>query len=81
MPSLTVQTENVTAGLTAQLIEPLQGEKDTESNYPFILPSSQDRGSRRLLPDDGIEVQAGEKIISVIPIDRSLCKGKLVCDI
>ena len=40
-------------------------------SVPYIL----DHGSRRLLPDDIMELQAGNEIILVVPIDKP-CKER-----
>ena len=46
--------------------------------YPCTLSSIQDRVARRLLPDDVMELQARDKVISVLPMENPRTEGRNV---
>ena len=45
---------------------------------PKSLPSIRDRGLRRLLPDDIMELQANDEVVIVVPIDKPRIEGGVV---
>ena len=58
----------------------VESEERDDGAHPFTLPSSRNQGSRRLIPDEIMELQANDDILIVVPIDkpRMRLKNRLI---